>query len=56
MAANEMYVRTSVRVSSTLWVRAGNWTSVQHVTVEKVARQRVLCRCVRETHSAKISL
>lgn len=56
MGANEMFVRTSVRVSTISWVRAGNWTSVQHVTVEKVARQRVLCKCVRETHSAKISL
>ena len=56
MAANEMYVRTFVRVNITLWVRAGSWTSVQRVIVEKVARQRVLCRCVKETHSAKISL
>ena len=56
MGAKEMYAKTFVQVSITSWVRAGSWTNVQHVTVEKVAKQLVLCRCAREIRSAKTSL
>ena len=55
MDASEMCVGTSVLVNIIWWVRAGSWTSAQHVIVGRAARQLVLCRCVREIPSAKTS-
>lgn len=54
MDRSKMCAETFVLASITWWVRVGSWTSVQHVTVAKVARQHVQCRCAKETLSAKI--
>ena len=55
MDRSEMCAGTFVQDSITWWVRVGSWTSVRHVTVVKVARQLVQCRCVKEILSARIS-
>lgn len=55
MDRSEMCAGTFVQDNITWWVRVGSWTSVRRVTVVKVARQPVQCRCVKETLSARIS-
>ena len=54
MDSSKVCVATSAQDNITWWVRVGSWTSVPHVTVAKVARRHVLCRCAREILHAKI--
>ena len=56
MDASKMCVGTYAQGSIIWWVRVGSWTNVPLVTVVKAAKRLVLCRCARETQSARISL